>query len=116
MTTHYIGEAITVDFDTPPLFSKRPHCPDRFIWAGETFHIVEVLAQTTDFNRRGRMADNMQPAHAAHAQLRGSWGVGRYAFTVRTAGGRVFEIYYDRAPRDADDRTGNWFLRTEMVD
>jgi hypothetical protein len=62
------------------------------------------------------MADNMQPAHAAHAQLRGSWGVGRYAFTVRTAGGRVFEIYYDRAPRDADDRTGNWFLRTEMVD
>ena len=30
----YIGDPITVEFDRPPLFSKRPHCPDRFTWNG----------------------------------------------------------------------------------
>lgn len=111
--TRYIGEPITVEFDKEPLFSKRPHCPDRFIWAGETFHVVEVLGQNTDFDRRGRMADNMQPAYDTRARLVGSWGVGRYTFTVATQEGRTFELYYDRAPKNADDRTGNWFLRVE---
>ncbi len=36
----YIGAPITVAFDRPPLYSKRPHCPDRFTWEGETF-VVE---------------------------------------------------------------------------
>lgn len=115
LASRYIGEPITVEFDRPPLFSKRPHCPDRFIWAGETFHVAEVLGQNTDFGRRGRMADNMQEAHARHAQQVGSWGVGRYAFDVRTSDGRRFQLYYDRAPRNADDRTGNWFLRLEWL-
>lgn len=113
--SRYIGEPITVEFDMPPLFSKRPHCPDRFIWAGKTFHVVEVMGQNTDFSRRGRMADNMQPAHAERAQQTGSWGVGRYVFTVGTTEGRVFEIYYDRAPKSADDRAGHWFLRVEYL-
>ncbi|MEZ4519262.1 MAG: DUF6504 family protein [Chloroflexota bacterium] len=101
------------EFDKPPLFSKRPHCPDRFIWNDETFHVDRMLSQNTDFGRRGRMADNMQPAHAAYAQQKGSWGVGRYVFTVHTTADRVFEIYYDRAPKNVDNRSGNWFLRLE---
>jgi len=113
MDAHYIGEAITVEFDRPPLFSKRPHCPDRFVWRGETFAVVEVLGQSVDFGRRGRMALNMQPEHARRAAQRGSWGVGRYHFTVRTAGGRVFDLYYDRAPKDVDSPEGQWFLRVE---
>lgn len=116
LPARFIGELIAVEFDTPPLFSKRPHCPDRFVWRDETFVIVEVLGQDTDFGRRGRMADNMQPAHAAHAQETGSWGVGRYVFRVREAGGRRFEIYYDRAPKSAGDRLGHWFLRLELLD
>lgn len=52
--TRYIGEVITVEFDRPPLFSKRPHCPDRFIWRGETYAVVEVLSRRVDFGRRGR--------------------------------------------------------------
>ena len=114
--THYIGEIVTVEFDGRPLFSKRPHCPDRFLWRGETHAIVEVMAQRGDFGRRGRMAQNMQPEHAARAAERGSWGVGRYFFTVRTAGGRVFELYYDRAPKGSDHPEGEWFLRYEIRD
>ena len=78
MDSSYIGEIITVEFDRPPLFSKRPHCPDRFIWRGEVHAIVEVLSQRVDFGRRGDMARNMQPEHAARAAQRGSRGVGRY--------------------------------------
>ena len=114
MNTHYIGEIITVEFDRPPLFSKRPHCPDRFLWRGETHDIVEVLGQRVDFGRRGDMARNMQPEHAARAAQRGSWGVGRYFFTVRTAAGRAFELYYDRAPKGSDHPEGTWFLRYEI--
>ena len=111
----YIGAPITVAFDRPPLYSKRPHCPDRFTWEGETFVVEEVLGQNTNFGRRGRMAQNMQPEHAAHAALHGSWGVGRYSFRVRVAGGRVFDIYYDRAPKDIDHPEGQWFLRAEVT-
>ena len=114
--THYIGEIITVEFDRPPLFSKRPHCPDRFVWRGETQVIVEVLGQRVDFGRRGRMAQNMQPEHAARAAQQGSWGVGRYFFTVRTAEGRTFELYYDRAPQDVDHRQGGWVLVSELTE
>jgi hypothetical protein len=114
--THYIGEVITVEFDRPPLYSKRPHCPDRFIWRGKTFAIVEVLSQRVDFGRRGRMSMNMQPEHAARAAQQGSWGVGRYFFTVRAEGGRAFELYYDRAPKDIDHPEGVWFLRYEIRD
>lgn len=114
--TRYIGEIITVEFDRPPLFSKRPHCPDRFIWRGEAHAVVEVLSQRVDFGRRGRMSMNMQPEHAARAAIHGSWGVGRYYFTVRTAAGRAFELYYDRAPKGSDRPEGSWFLRYEIVE
>ena len=111
----YIGDPITVEFDRAPLYSKRPHCPDRFIWRGEVHAIVEVLGQRVDFGRRGDMARNMQPEHAARAAQRGSWGVGRYFFTVRTAEGRAFELYYDRAPKGSDHPEGEWFLRYEIL-
>jgi hypothetical protein len=115
MDTRFIGEPITVEFDRQPLFSKRPHCPDRFIWNGETFSVTAVLEQWVDFGRRGRMAQNMQPEHAARAAEKGSWGVGRYFFRVQTSGGRAFEIYYDRAPRGSDHGEGQWFVRLELV-
>ena len=76
--------------------------------------VVEMLREWHDYRRRGRMASNMRPAHAAVAEQRGSWGVGRDYFLVRTAGGRIFEIYYDRAPKNADRRKGAWFLYREM--
>lgn len=115
VNTRFIGEPITVEFDRPPLYSKRPHCPDRLIWNGETFNITEVLEQWVDFGRRGRMAQNMQPEHAARAAEKGSWGVGRYFFRIQTTSGRAFEIYYDRTPRGSDHGEGQWFVRLELM-
>lgn len=110
----FIGEPITVEFDEPPLLQKKPGCPNAFFWDGERYPIVEKLAEWHDYRRRGRMARNMSPAHAAIASQRGSWGVGRDYFRVRAACGRVFDLYYDRAPQDAGDRMGSWFLFREL--
>lgn len=60
------------------------------------------------------MAKNMRPTHSAVASHRGSLGVGRFYFQVRTDTGQVFEIYYDRAILSADDRKGHWFIYREM--
>jgi len=111
----FIGEPITVLFDEPPVWKKRPGCPDGFVWRGETYRVVELLSEWCDFRRRGKMARNMRPSHLAVAVGRGSWGVGRFTFRLRTAGGRVFELYYDRAPRSVDDREGTWMLYREMA-
>ena len=111
---HFIGERIAVKFDTPPTFSKTPGCPDGFIWQGETYRVAELLSEWRDYGRRGRMASNMRPAHATTAERRGSWGVGRITFRVRTESGQIFDLYYDRAPGKAGDRKGAWFLFREM--
>ncbi len=109
----FIDEPVEVAFNQPPALEKTPPCPDAFTWRGETFQVAEMLAEWSDFTRRGRMARNMQPQHAAVASHRGSWGVGRFFFRVRVQGGRIFEIYYDRTPKDAGDRKGKWFLFCE---
>ncbi len=111
----FIAERITVEYDEPPLFEKKPDCPDRFVWRGDTYAITELLSEWLDTARRGRMARNMQPAHLAVAANRGSWGVGRYHFCVRTASGPCFDLYYDREPKDSDDRKGQWFLFSELA-
>jgi hypothetical protein len=114
LPVRFIGEPVEVEFDEPPLLQKKPGCPDAFLWHGESYPIVEKLAEWHDYRRRGRMARNMTPGHAAVASQRGSWGVGRDYFRVRTASGRIFDIYYDRAPHDAGDRSGSWFLFREL--
>ncbi len=62
------------------------------------------------------MATNMRAEHAARASQRGSWGVGRDYYRVRTDTGQVFELYYDRAPKGSRDRKGAWFLDRELSD
>ena len=112
---HFIWEQIEVQFDKPPLFSKKPDCPDRFVWKDQTFQITEKLAEWQDFSRSGRMEYNMRPANAAKAKRRGSWGVGRFYFRIQTDNGQIFDLYYDRAPKNVDDRMGAWFLYREMT-
>lgn len=111
----FIGEGITVEFDRAPLASKRPHCPDRFVWREETLDVVELVREWRDYRRKGRMARNMQPQHLERAALTGSWGVGRFYFRVRVADGRVFDIYYDRAPKGQKQREGSWTLFREIT-
>ena len=109
----FIGDRIEVALSDEPAPEKRPRCPAAFTWRGERRAIVECLNEWVDFSRRGRMARNMRPDHQAAAESRGSWGVGRHYFRVRADDGRLFVIYYDRAPRGRKDRKGAWYLFSE---
>jgi hypothetical protein len=121
---HFFDRPIEVIFDTPPAREKTPDCPNGFLWEEKTYRVVEMLSSWSDFSRRGKMARNMRPAHAAVASSRGSLNVGRFYFRVRvvmssssTAGHpkeQVFDIYYDRAMKNVDERKGQWFLYREM--
>lgn len=123
---HFYDHPIEVVFNSPLVRRKTPPCPEGFIWEGCSYIVTETIAEWVDFSRRGKMARNMRPAHAAVAQGRGSLGVGRFYFRVyarpdmhrRTPPGtpvsRVFDIYYDREIKNSDDRNGHWFLYREL--
>jgi hypothetical protein len=127
---HFFDQPIDVIFDTPPAREKTPDCPNGFIWEDKTYRVIEMLSSWSDFKRRGKMARNMRPEHAAVAASRGSLNVGRFYFRVRVAlssssiakhpGGtarqseQIFDIYYDRAMKNVDDRKGQWFVYREL--
>jgi hypothetical protein len=110
----FINEEVEVFFERAPALEKMPGPPSGFIWRAERFVIVEILSEWHDYQRRGRMARNMQPQHSSAAERHGSWGVGQDYYRVRTEDERLFDIYYDRAPKDVDRRKGAWFLDREM--
>ena len=110
----FISEPIQAQFDKPPMLTKKPGCPDRFVWRGGTYQITEVLSEWHDYSRRGQKQHNMRPARLVAAARRGSWGVGRDYYRIRTNTGHIFDIYYDRAPKSVTDRKGAWFLYQEM--
>jgi hypothetical protein len=111
---HFHDHPIEPVFDTPPAREKSPDCPNGFIWDENTYRVVEMLSSWSDFTRRGKMARNMRPTHAAVASSRGSLNVGRFYFRVRTDTDQIFDIYYDRAMKNIDDRKGQWFLYREL--
>jgi hypothetical protein len=111
---HFYDESIEVNFDSPPVREKSPPCPNGFTWQGQSFRVTESLSEWADFARRGRSAKNMRPAHATVAAGRGSLNVGRFYFRVRVHTGQVFDLYFDRAMKNVDERKGQWFLYREM--
>ena len=111
---HFLDQPIEPIFDSPPPREKAPGCPNGFIWNDKTYRILKMLSSWTDFTRRGRMAKNMRPAHAAVASTRGSLNVGRYYFRVSVDTNQTFDIYYDRAMKNVDERKGQWFVYREM--
>lgn len=115
----FVGEPIEAGFDRAPALEKKPGCPDYFIWRGVKYRVVEKLSEWHDYRPRGhsqqRMIREKGRYWATAADRRGSWGVGRDYFRLRTEGGRIFELYYDRAPKDADRRKGEWFLVGELA-
>jgi hypothetical protein len=111
----FINEQIEVSFDKPPMLEKKPGCPSGFMWRGKTYRVVEMLGEWHDYHRRGRMARNMRPTHAAAASKQGSWGVGQDYYRVFTDSGQVFDIYYDRAPKNVNFRKGEWYLYQELT-
>ena len=111
---HFLDQPIEVLFDAPPIREKTPDCPNGFIWEGKTYRVVELLSSWSDFARRGKMARNMRPAHAEAASSRGSLNVGRFFFRVRVDTEQIFDLYYDRAMKDLDNRKGQWFVYREL--
>jgi len=111
----FIGVAIEVHFSKLPTLEKKPGVPDSFTWREEVFQVSELLSEWHNYRRRGRMIKNMRPQHATVASHRGSWGVGQDYYRICTTGGRYFDIYYDRSPKDVDDRKGTWFLDRELT-
>jgi hypothetical protein len=129
---HFYDQSIEVIFDVPPKLEKSPPCPEGFIWDGIHYRVTELLSEWSDFKRRGRMARNMRPAHAAVAATRGSLNVGRFYFRVRAkpsnnvnvgesgaktgeTDSRIFDLYYDRAMKSLVERKGSWFLYRELA-
>ena len=110
----FLDQPVEVFFNSPPIHEKSPPCPDRFVWEDQTFFIVEKLSEWTDFTRRGRAARNMRPSHAEVASVRGSLNVGRFFFRVRVDTGQIFDLTYDRAMKNVDDRKGQWLLYREL--
>ncbi|MEJ2549586.1 MAG: DUF6504 family protein [Anaerolineales bacterium] len=110
----FIDNEIEVGFDRPPTLRKKPKAPDTIIWGDEELRVMKVISEWFDTRRRGEMSRNMSEEHLRVAEQRGSWGVGRFFFRVRVEDGRVFDVYYDRAPKKAADRMGHWFLLREM--
>jgi hypothetical protein len=106
----FIDEAIDVIFHHPPMYEKTPSCPDGFTWRGKEYAIVTLLAEWHDFSRHGHMSLNMRPEHAATAAKRGSLGVGRFLFVVICDDLHIYELKYDRAPKNVNDKKGRWFL------
>ena len=111
---HFLDQPIEVIFDTPPTREKTPDCPNGFIWDDKTYRVVEMLSSWSDFKRRGKMARNMRPEHAAVAASRGSLNVGRFYFRIKVDTGQIFDIYYDRAMKNVDERKGQWFVYREL--
>jgi hypothetical protein len=111
----FICEPISVHFDIEPALQKKPGCPTSFTWRDKTYPIVELLGEWKDYHRRGDMLHNMSTEHATSATRRGSWGVGVYYFRIMTQDERIFDIYFDRAPDNVDDRKGKWFLYRELI-
>jgi hypothetical protein len=111
----FIAEEIQAVFAQPPALEKTPECPQGFIWREQAYQVREVLGEWRDYDRRDSMARNMRPTHSAAARRRGSWGVGQFFFRVFTDSGQIFDIYYDRAPKDVDRRKGAWFLYQELA-
>ena len=111
---HFLDLPIEAVFDTPLIREKTPECPNGFIWEDKTYRVIEMLSSWSDFKRRGKMARNMRPAHAEVASSRGSLNVGRFYFRVKVDSGQIFDIYYDRAMKNVDERKGQWFIYREL--
>ena len=113
---HFYDDSIEVIFDVQPTREKTPDCPNGFIWNDQTYRVIEMLSSSSDFIRRGRAARNIRPAHAEVASTCGSLNVGRFHFRVKVDTGQIFDLYYDRAMKNVDERKGQWFLYRELAE
>ncbi len=120
LPARFIGVPVEVIYDRPLALEKRPGPPDGFVWEGRTYRVVAVLQEWHDYRLRGKTqafyVKERGSYRAKAAERRGTWGVGRDYYRVRTAEGEVFDLYYDRAPQGPGERKGAWFLWRQILE
>lgn len=120
LPSRFIGAAIEVTFDRPPVLEKRTGPPDGFVWEGRSYRVVAVLREWHDYRQRGKTKafylKERGSYRAKAAERRGTWGVGRDYYRLRTESGEVFDIYYDRSPRGPGGPKGSWFLFRQVLE
>ena len=94
-------------FESEPVVRRRAGAPDAFLWEEDRIVIVETLRTWSEAGqpwwRRRRWRNRRQHVSS----------LGRDYYRVRTAGGRIFDLYYDRR---LEGRTigGKWILWREL--
>jgi hypothetical protein len=120
LPARFIGLPVDVIHDEPPVMEKRPGPPDGFTWEGRTYRVAGVLKEWHDYQPRGKSltfyVKEQGSFRAKAARRRGSWGVGRDYFRIRTDEAEVFDIYYDRDPNGPGGRKGTWYLFRQILE
>lgn len=103
----FISTPITPLFESEPVVRRRAGAPNAFLWDGERFEVMETLRTWSEAGqpwwRRRRWRNRRQHVSS----------LGRDYYRVRTAGGRVFDLYYDRR-LEGRKVGGNWILWREL--
>lgn len=103
----FYSEPITVQFENEPLLEKKPGPPDFFVWRGKSYTIVQVEKEWHKYSKRGKMEEfSSQKKNVSALPRKGSWGVGRDYYRVKTNTGHIFVIYYDRQPKKPKKANG----------
>lgn len=117
MPMEFYVDQIEVRFERQPVLEKRPGLPAAFTWRGREYVIAELLQEWHDYRKRGKSRTLYERERGAYwvkkAEGRGSWGVGRDFYRVRTESGEIFDIYYDRAPQGGE-KIGQWILSRRL--
>ena len=99
MSEEFIGEPVTPiagEFSTTAMTRGEPALPGRFSWRGREHAVAEVLKvwKETGPCRSG----------AGEQYLRKHW------YRIRTAGGLVMTMYFERQPRSRGSGKTRWWL------
>ena len=110
----FIGHEITVRLPSGFSLEKKPPVPEAFEWQGNLHTVAEMLAMWHRYGKPEiRTQGGRPPYFVRSGRTQGSWGQGRAYYRVRTESGRLFDLYYDRAPK-GQRRAGAWFLWREL--
>ena len=110
----FIGREINVTLPNGSSLDKKPPAPRAFRWKCVVHQVTEMLATWHRYGKPEiRTQGGRPPYFVRSGRTQGSWGQGRVYFRVRTEEGRLFDIYYDRAPK-GQRRAGAWFLWREL--
>lgn len=110
----FIGREISVRLPQGFSLEKKPPVPEAFECQGKSYLVNEMLAMWHRYGKPDiRTQGGRAPYFVRSGRTQGSWGQGRVYYRVRTDEGRLFDLYYDRAPK-GQRRAGAWFLWREL--